>query len=283
MEYKASIIISVYDNITSLKAVLDSLKLQTEKKFEIIISEDGCHEKMRDFLQSYQFDHDYQHLTQEDIGWRKNKALNRAIRHAHADWLIFIDGDCVLHKRFVEMHLRYADKHTILSGRRVKLDEPTSQYLATGAPASIKKFQLLLYKKFFFGKGNIRYIEEGFYLSPTGILGFIHALRRIKYIIGCNMSFSKEAIYAINGFDESYIQPSVGEDIDLVWRFKEAGYRFRSLRSLAIQYHLWHKEHYADVSENKNKMKKNQLERKYFCDQGLIQLTTDNQPNNQPK
>lgn len=38
---KASLIISVYKNVTFLKAVLGLLKYQTEKVFEIIISEDG--------------------------------------------------------------------------------------------------------------------------------------------------------------------------------------------------------------------------------------------------
>lgn len=271
MEYKATIIISVYENTESLKVVLDSLKLQTIIDFEIIISEDGCHEKMKDFLKNYDFIHDFQHLTQDDIGWRKNKALNNAIRHARSGWLIFIDGDCVLHRRFVEMHLRYANDKVILSGRRVKLDESATDYLINNSPDCIKKFQQILYKKLFFGKGNIQYIEEGFYLSPTGLLGFVHTLRKIKYIIGCNMSFSKKAIYDINGFDESYTLPGVGEDIDLVWRFKAAGYKFRSLRSLAIQYHLWHKENYTNAQENKDKMIEQQIINKYICDMGLKQ------------
>ena len=38
---KASLIISIYKNITDLKVVLDGLVYQTEKDFEIIISEDG--------------------------------------------------------------------------------------------------------------------------------------------------------------------------------------------------------------------------------------------------
>lgn len=270
MEYKASVIISVYDKTKSLKVVLDSLKLQTEKDFEIIISEDGCHEKMKVFLENCKIGHDYLHLTQEDIGWRKNKALNNAIRHARSNWLIFIDGDCVLHHRFVEMHLRYASEKTILSGRRVKLDEPTSTRLKKNSPEYIKKLQRVLYEKLFFGKGKIEYLEEGYFLCPTGLLGFIPKLRKIKYIIGCNMSFSKQAIYAINGFDESYILPGVGEDIDLYWRFKAAGYQFKSLRSLAIQYHLWHKENYTNAHKNKDKMKLKQEENKYFCENGLV-------------
>jgi glycosyltransferase involved in cell wall biosynthesis len=35
---KATVIISIYNNIQALKVVLDSLKAQTEKAFEIIIS-----------------------------------------------------------------------------------------------------------------------------------------------------------------------------------------------------------------------------------------------------
>lgn len=121
MSYKASIIISIYNNVKFLKVVLDSLKLQTEKKFEIIISEDAEHEHVKVFLNSYSFENDYQHLTQPDNGWQKNTALNNAIKAAKSDWLIFIDGDCVLHPRFVEFHVKYADPKCILAGKRVKL------------------------------------------------------------------------------------------------------------------------------------------------------------------
>lgn len=41
MKYKASLIISIYDNVSFLKVVLDSLMYQTEKNYEIIISEDA--------------------------------------------------------------------------------------------------------------------------------------------------------------------------------------------------------------------------------------------------
>ena len=40
-EYKASVIISIYSNVEALRVVLDSLNRQTERDFEIIISEDA--------------------------------------------------------------------------------------------------------------------------------------------------------------------------------------------------------------------------------------------------
>ena len=54
------------------------------------------------------------------------------------------------------------------------------------------------------------------------------------------MSFSKAAILEINGFDEDYIRPAIGEDIDLTWRFIAAGYHLVAARNLAVQYHLYH-------------------------------------------
>lgn len=268
--YKASVIISVYDNVDFLKLALDSLQLQTEKDFEIIISEDGDNETMREFIENYPFSNAHQHLTQEDIGWQKNKALNNAIRNAKSDWLIFIDGDCVLHHRFVEMHLRYAEKNTVLAGKRVKLNKIISEYLRNNFSEAIYKIQTILLKKMLFNKSDITFIEEGIFISPNSFFGFIPKIRKAKRLIGCNMSFSKKAIYAINGFDEEYKLPAVGEDTDLFWRFQSAGFNIKSVRNLAVQYHLHHKENWKDSTENRTRMLKKQKENKFICDKGLI-------------
>ncbi|MGN1248044.1 MAG: glycosyltransferase, partial [Paludibacteraceae bacterium] len=104
---KATLIVSIYRNVVALEAILHSLHQQTEQDFELILSEDGDDAVMCRFIDNYHFPWQTQHLTQTDEGWRKNRALNRAIVAAHCDWLIFIDGDCVLHPRFVEMHIKH--------------------------------------------------------------------------------------------------------------------------------------------------------------------------------
>ena len=103
---KATLIISVYKDTRALRAVLDSLKRQTEQNIEVLISEDGEDAQMAAFIQQYDFPWPMQHLTQADEGWRKERALNRAVLAAKNEWLIFIDGDCVLHPRFIEWHVR---------------------------------------------------------------------------------------------------------------------------------------------------------------------------------
>jgi GT2 family glycosyltransferase len=269
---KASLIISIYNNIDFLKVILDSLQYQTEKDFEIIISEDGEHEVVRNFVNKYPFEQPWQHLTQKDDGWRKNQALNNAIRAAKADWLIFIDGDCVLHSRFIEMHLSYADENSILAGKRVKLDEAASQLLLANS-ANTASMQKYLLRKFFFGKGKIKYPEESLFISPIGLLGFIPKLRKLNHLTGSNMSFSKKAITAINGFDEDYLLPAVGEDYDLTWRFDLAGLKHVSVRNLAVQYHLHHKENWVDQETNMEICRQKQIENNIVCKNGLNKLT----------
>lgn len=266
---KASLIISVYNDTRFLKAVLDSIKAQTFKDFEIIISEDAEHENMKTFLKDYPFENSWQHLTQEDLGWAKNRALNRAILAAKSEYLVFIDGDCVLHPQFMEQHLRLSRENLVLGGKRLKLNKKLTQSFLDGTmnPSGINRFLLLhlplLHKK------SIRYPEEGFFIAPKGFLGFIPRRRILKNITGCNMSFSKKAIMSINGFDEDYKLPAIGEDIDLIWRFQKAGYQLASVRNLAVQYHLYHKENWMDQELNLQILKEKQMKGEVRCLNGI--------------
>ena len=268
---KASLIIAIYNNVRFLKAVLDSLQFQTEKDFEIIIAEDGETPAVKEFIDSYNFEQSWQHLTQKDEGWRKNQAMNMAIRASKTDWLIFIDGDCILHPRFVEMHLRFSGEQKILAGKRVKLDKRTSIKLLNNR-LHVPDLQKRMFRKLFFGKGSIKFIEEGLFISPDGLLGFIPKIRKNNKLVGSNMSFSKKAIFSINGFDEDYQLPAVGEDFDLTWRFDALGYKHVSVRNLAVQYHLQHRENWIDQVENLEICQKKQKENIYICKNGLIKV-----------
>lgn len=264
---KASLIISIYKNCVFLKAVLDSLPFQTEQNFEIIISEDGNDPEVKRFIDNYPFQNPHKHLVQEDLGWRKNRALNRAILAASAEQLIFIDGDCILHPRFIEIHTTYFQQDRILAGLRVFLNEEQSTQVLKSTQ-HIQKIQFIIWKALIKSDG-IKRPEEGIFCSPTGFMAFIPKLRKLDYLTGCNMSFSKIAIMSINGFDEDYDKPAYGEDTDLVWRFKMAGYKFYSLRNLAVQYHLNHPRSWTDQSENMNKGMTKQQRKEYICKLGI--------------
>ncbi len=265
---KASLIISIYNSIDFLRVVLDSLQYQTEQDFEIIISEDAQHLNVKEFIHSYPFKNQYLHLSQEDTGWQKNKALNRAIQAANADWLIFIDGDCVLHPRFVEFHVKQSAPDRILCGKRVKLNNKLTAVLLSNS-VNILRMQHILFSSFLANSKRIKFVEEGFFINPTGLLGFIPRMRKMRHLTGSNMSFSKQAIVAINGFDEDYVKPAYGEDRDLSWRFIAAGYHHYSLRNLAVQYHLHHTEIWQDQSENTQKAALKIAANQFVCKNGI--------------
>lgn len=255
---KASLIISIYKNTQALKAVLDSLKRQTEQDIEVILSEDGNDAQMAAFIASYDFPWPIQHLTQPDEGWRKEKALNKAVVAAKSDWLIFIDGDCVLHPRFIEYHVRYQQRGIMLAGKRVKLNPELSERCMKG-----EKFCLFPY---LFARRGCRYVEEAFYCKSAEWLR-----RKVKHLVGSNMSMSRADLIAINGFDENYVLPATGEDYDIEWRMIVNGCKIVSLRNLAVQYHLYHKENWQDQKENMVYCREVQAQNKIYCEKGIKQ------------
>jgi predicted kinase len=66
--------------------------------------------------------------------------------------------------------------------------------------------------------------------------------------------------------------PAVGEDLDLTWRFEAAGFNHKSLRNLAVQYHLQHLENWIDQDENMILSRNKRQENKFVCTNGLLKL-----------
>jgi len=118
----STVVISVYKDAVALKLILDCLNRQTVKNFEVIVSEDGESQEIQsisDIFRNLNFP--VLHLTQEDKGFRKNTALNRAIKTSQTEHLIFIDGDCLPHHGFIAAHQKYARKRLACTGRRIEL------------------------------------------------------------------------------------------------------------------------------------------------------------------
>lgn len=112
------------------------------------------------------------------------------------------------------------------------------------------------------------YVEEGIYIES----GLIHKIIRNRArLLGCNFSVSKELMLKINGFDENYTGPGVGEDSDVEYRLKRAGAHLKSVRNKAIVYHFYHNT----TKENPSNFKYFQsvkLSREFICKNGIQKL-----------
>jgi len=82
---------------------------------------------------------------------------------------------------------------------------------------------------------------------------------------------SRADLIAINGFDENYTLPAVGEDYDIEWRLIANGCKLVSLRNLAVQYHLYHKENWQEQSANMAYCTRMQQQQRIVCEKGIQQ------------
>lgn len=237
----AAVIIAFYNNIDYLKLVLAGFERQTTKNFELIIADDGSSEDIVKEIESISKNYSFhiKHIWQEDKGFRKNRILNQAILAAESDYLIFIDGDCIPHSSFVEEHIDYRSKHFCLTGRRVNLSEKITGLLTEKnvREGFLEKHSILLIEDGLFGKSYD--VEKGFYFKNSLIRKFFN--KKSRGLLGCNFSIHKDDLLMINGFDERYEAPSIGEDSDVQFRLELLKIKIRSLNNIAVQYHLYHK------------------------------------------
>lgn len=238
---KTTVIAAFYNKIDYLKLVLAGLERQTEKDFELIIADDGSSEKVVSEIEAMCKNYSFhiKHIWQSDNGFRKNRILNQAILAAQSDHLIFIDADCVPHKSFVAEHLSYKLSGTCFTGRRVNLSRKITAKLTDENVRNgiLEKSNFTFLVDSLFGQTN--YVERGIYLKNNFLRENLNKKKR--GLLGCNFSLFKEDIKKINGFDERYEAPSIGEDSDIQYRLELLGIKIKSLNHIAIQYHLYHK------------------------------------------
>ncbi|MFA6189222.1 MAG: glycosyltransferase [Sulfuricurvum sp.] len=270
-----TIIISVYKDTEALSFILASLKHQTLLPDEIIVSEDGDSEEMATFIavQKNNFPN-LVHLTQRDEGWRKNIAMNNAIKASTKEYLVFIDGDCVPYSTFIQAHAENAKHGIVLCGKRLELGPKFSE--------RVKRHELSIHdieKKFLWYlpamiADNVRHPEDGFiFTSHSFISRQIHK-RYVRHILGCNWSCYKDDFLKINGFDETYRLPAEGEDVDPSWRFRGMGIDLKSCRNNANIIHLYHPKRFSSIEGDVNRaiMDKHRAENAFICKNGIIKI-----------
>lgn len=237
---EASVIIAAYNNVIFLRRTLLGLVRQSFSAFEVIICDDGSGPEVGALIEemSGRFRHGIHHVSQDDKGFRKCRILNKGVLRSSGEYLIFLDADCVPHRFFVAEHIFERENGRFLSGRRVELTERITQSLDD---EKILRYGVegrcgLLIVALIFGR--VRHLEAALYV-PRWMRLFPGRGRAA--ILGCNFSCWKKDLYEINGFDEQFESPAVGEDTDVERRFKLAGLKGKSVKHYALCYHQHHR------------------------------------------
>ncbi len=268
-----SVIIPTYKDVQALELILDALKLQTYKNFEVVVAEDDASEEVKFFLKNYSCVYDIKHFSHEDNGWRKAKAVNGAVKLSSGEYLVFFDGDCLPYSTFVESHVVLSETKRVLCGRRVNTGDGLTKQLREKSISvgQIEHGFFSFWSKF--KKDKARHVEQGLYLFPKTFFYrcIIQYLDRKTRLVGCNFSLHKNDFLAINGFDESYPSGDIADDVDIEWRLNAIGVKNKSCKYAANLIHLNHvrKERKEAHDKNSELMQMKQEANEFFCRDGL--------------
>ncbi len=238
---QASVVISYYKNVEALALLLKALNQQSTLPQEVIIAEDDNDETTSQFLSSNVKAHNFKlvHLYQdENIGFRKNQMLNRAVASSKNELIAFLDGDCIPHKHWLAMCIKHTEPKKPVFGRRVMLGPKFTDKVYKQSIDQFSFINLLF--------SDSKRVKYGLFLPFFGI-------QKRSGMWGCNWAIYKSDLLAIDGFDEQYTRAGIGEDVDVEWRLNEAGIFFSSVRHHALVYHLHHESNYSDDDVNFNK------------------------------
>jgi glycosyltransferase involved in cell wall biosynthesis len=248
--FKASVIISTYNQPKWLQKVLWGYETQTSQDFEVVIADDGSTQETKDVIDGFikLSSLTIKHIWQEDHGFQKTKILNKAILEATSKYLIFTDGDCIPRNDFVETHLKLRKENTFLSGGYFKLSENISKLISKNHIKSQACFNL----EWLLKKG----LKKNFKTNKLTAFGFkrwfLNTFTPTKATFdGMNVSGYKQDIINVNGFDER--MQYGGEDRELGERLTNIGVKFKQIRYSAICLHLYHERPY----KNENTLKFN--------------------------
>jgi glycosyltransferase involved in cell wall biosynthesis len=249
-----SILLATYNWPQALKLCLESLRTQTDADFEIIIADDGSTAETKNLIEAFQakFPVKITHLWQDDLGFRKTRILNQAIEAACGDYLIFLDGDCIVQPDFVAEHRKLSQVGHIITGSRVLLNEILTKQLL-----SWKHWD---YERFVSGLLNLRLSGSINKYWPLKIKLGDDSWRNYKKFVwrrikGCNMACWKADALAIGGFDETMTGWG-HEDADFVFRLQNMGLIRKSGSWSTEVLHLHHRIHdQSNAAENARRVR----------------------------
>jgi glycosyltransferase involved in cell wall biosynthesis len=184
---------------------------------------------------------------------------NLAIAASTGDYLIFIDGDMLLHEGFVADHRRLARPGFFTQGVRVLADASLTNRLIDDPRLPLGAWTP--------GLGLLR---RAYLLRSRKLASAMQRLaNRFIAIKGCNQAFWRADLVRVNGFNEA-IEGWGPEDKELCARLGNAGVARQTLLFGGIAVHLHHPPaSRAHLPANREVLDRTVRERRTWCERGL--------------
>ncbi len=190
-----SLIIPVFNRPEEIDELLQSLTVQTDKNFEVIVVEDGSERDCKAIIDKYWEKLNISYFYMENTG--PGQARNFGAKHANGEYLIVLDSDCIIPENY------------ILS---VKKELKENSVDAFGGPdRALDSFTPI--------QKSINYAMTSFF-TTGGIRGGKKQMDKF-YPRSFNMGIKRSVYESLGGFSKMRF----GEDIDFSIRIYQSGYK----------------------------------------------------------
>lgn len=268
---KTAVIVTTYNRPDALAAVLAGFFDQSTLNFELLVADDGSGSKTRDLVESHiaLAPFPLRHIWQKDMGFRAGAARNRAAAQTQADHLIFVDGDCIPARHFVQQHLALAEPGYFLSGNRLLCSPSFSRELLS-RQLPIHRWHMARWLAAWVCRDINRLLP--LLTLPDGAFRKRNP-QQWKGVKTCNLALWRADFMRVNGFDESYSGWGL-EDSDLVIRLIHSGIYHKSARFATPVFHLWHAENdRSHLIENQQRLNEILASRRIAASVGVSQYS----------
>ena len=232
-----SVIVTTYERTDALDAVLRSLAAQRDRRFELLVADDGSGPSTAALIERWQsrIGVPLVHVWQEHRGFRAAEMRNRALVRARGDYCVFLDGDCIVRPDFVAQHRRLAERGWFVAGNRVLLSaQQTDAVLRDGLTPETWTAAEWLARRRQHGVNRLAALLK----LPLGPLRKFEA-RKWQGARSCNLAVWRVDLDAVDGFDARF-NGWGREDSDLLVRLLRSGVRRKDGRFATGVIHLWH-------------------------------------------
>lgn len=212
-----SVIIVNYNVRGFLENLLASLRRALDRiESEIIVVDNFSDDDSVDYLKK---SHPEVNLIENQTNVGFGKANNQGVKAATGEFILLINPDSVVEENTIEEMISFMKTHpdTGAAGCKIlnadgTLQKACRRSFPTPWVALSKLFGLsaVFPKSRLFGRYNLTYLDAG-------------KLHEVDAISGSFMFMRKDVFEQVGGFDEDYFM--YGEDIDLCFKIKQAGYR----------------------------------------------------------
>ena len=228
-----ALIVNTYQKPRHLALVLASIAAQTgvDGRFEVIISDDGSTDGTAAFVHDFAARAAFpvRFTSQPHDGFRLARTRNAGGRLTRSDYLLFLDGDCILPRDHVAAYLDRRRPGRALLGYCARLPEETSADLSADAIATTDL-------------ASLAPASERRLLAKRFRKAWWHAAIRHPSkprLAGGNCGMWRHDFEAVNGCDERFVGWGQ-EDDDLGLRLRAAGVRLESILDRTWSLHVWH-------------------------------------------